>query len=229
MDATSLSNITQEEFESNVEAAIQDLPVSPTATLSPASAAGPRTPAKETMSPFTATSPGEEPARPLSALNPANFVLDTKRFFQRTGDLAQEAVSKPLNAIGKIIEGMQKDDETGSESGDETGERWRAEREGERSTPRDIGYEPRIRSPQPRYGASPSSWQREGMREATPESPSARRTRPAHLGVSPQYGMDFSAPASGQYVILATELTLQGNTQLCRRARLFKLAIAVGH
>lgn len=149
------------------------------------------------MSPFAATSPGEEPARPLSSLNPANFALDTKRFFQRTGNLAQEAVSKPLNAIGKIIEGMQQNEETGSESGGDGEDRWRPERETERSTPRDIGYQPRVRSPQPPYGQSPSNinWQR----EATPESPSARRGRPSHLGVSPNYlGMDFSAPASGQ-------------------------------
>lgn len=95
MDASSLSNMTQEEFESNVEAAIQELPPSPTMMARPT---GPLD-----MSPF-ATTDGEEPARPLALTTSFDT---TRRFFQRTGNLAQEAVSKPLNAIGKILETMQ--------------------------------------------------------------------------------------------------------------------------
>lgn len=98
MDASSLSNITQEEFETNVERAIQDLPPSPSAQRTH--------PLPASMSPFDST-PGEEAARALVFPTLDN----TRRFFQRTGNIAQEAVSKPLNAIGKILEGIQREDE----------------------------------------------------------------------------------------------------------------------
>ena len=84
MDASSLSAITQEEFEKNVEAAIQELPPSPSTQMS--------RPLVTEMSPFA----------PLS--------LDAKRFLLRTGGSMQEAVSKPLSAIGKILENIQEDD-----------------------------------------------------------------------------------------------------------------------
>lgn len=97
MDASSLSNITQDEFEQNVERAIQELPPSPSATRSH--------PLPSSMSPFD-SSPGEEPARALVFPSLDN----TRRFFQRTGNIAQDAVSRPLNAIGKIFEGIQRED-----------------------------------------------------------------------------------------------------------------------
>ncbi|EIW68207.1 hypothetical protein TREMEDRAFT_32532 [Tremella mesenterica DSM 1558] len=111
MDASSLSNITQEEFENNVEAAIQDLPPSP--TMSPSKPTGP-----SEMSPFAAATPGEEPARALSLSTSFPTLNNTRRFLQRTGNLASEAVSKPLNAIGKILDNMQQQDvsEDGSDS-----------------------------------------------------------------------------------------------------------------
>ncbi|RSH77617.1 uncharacterized protein EHS24_003177 [Apiotrichum porosum] len=120
MDASSLSNITQEEFELNVEKAIQELPASPTSPRARASA-----PERSDMSPF-ATSPGEEPARALQLPNTSAALDGTKRFFQRTGDAAKEAVSRPISAIGKILENMQAAaDEEGSESGDdEVVDRW---------------------------------------------------------------------------------------------------------
>lgn len=112
MDATSLSNITQEEFEHNVEKAIQQLPESPSSprarsTISEAS-----------MSPF-ATSPGEEPARQLALPATAAALDGTKRFFQRTGDAAKEAVSRPLGAITRILDNMNQPGYE-SESGDDT-------------------------------------------------------------------------------------------------------------
>jgi len=119
MDASSLSNITQEEFEDNVSAAIQQLPPSPTSVMSPP-------PRLSEMSPFAATSPGEEPARPLSLSTSFQALDNTRRFFQRTGNLAQEAVSKPLSAIGKILETMQTADEGEEGSVDETDRRWQA-------------------------------------------------------------------------------------------------------
>jgi len=97
MDASSLSNITQDEFEKNVELAIQDLPPSPSAITH-----RPVQPASE-ISPFAATTPGEEAARPLTFPSLGN----TKRFFQRTSNHVSEAVSKPLSAIGKILDGIQ--------------------------------------------------------------------------------------------------------------------------
>ncbi|EJD47919.1 hypothetical protein AURDEDRAFT_113204 [Auricularia subglabra TFB-10046 SS5] len=97
MDHTSLSNITQEEFERNVEEAIQTLPASPGPTQLPAAGGAP-----VDDSPMA----GEESARPLLLPTPTTIAEDTKRFIQRTGDLAQAAqqtISKPLSAIGRIF------------------------------------------------------------------------------------------------------------------------------
>lgn len=103
MDATSLSNITQAEFEAQVEAAIQALPASPSSPRSSTSL-----PRPADMSPF-ATSPGEEAAKPLALPATAAALDGTRRFFQRTGDAARDAVSRPLSAIGKILQEMQAD------------------------------------------------------------------------------------------------------------------------
>ncbi|ORY35512.1 hypothetical protein BCR39DRAFT_563092 [Naematelia encephala] len=97
MDASSLSNISREEFERNVEDAIQELPPSPSATVS--------RPIASEMSPFSATTEGDEPARPLSFPSLDN----TRRFFQRTGTQVSDVVSRPLGAIGKIFDGIQKE------------------------------------------------------------------------------------------------------------------------
>lgn len=148
MDASSLSNITQPEFESHVEAAIQELPPSPSSEKNGSgmlqlSAASFRTPAaaekdqgrerrererdSKLISPFAAATPGDEAARPLSMASAQASLEGTRKWFARTGNLAQEAVSKPLNAIGKILEGMSPaDTRQGSEDGsgdeDEEGE-----------------------------------------------------------------------------------------------------------
>jgi hypothetical protein len=109
MDSSSLSNITQAEFEDSVSAAIAELPPSPTSarrSLRGHLNQG----AENSPSPFAPTTPGEEPARALSMLGGLDG--STKRLLQRTG----EVVSKPLGAIGKILEGMQGDD-TPSASG----------------------------------------------------------------------------------------------------------------
>ncbi|WWD19140.1 hypothetical protein CI109_103598 [Kwoniella shandongensis] len=131
MDASSLSNITQAEFEQNVEVAIQQLPPSPSTVT-----ARPLPPTE--MSPFAATSPGEEAARPLTLTTSLRALDGTKQFFQRTGNLAQEAVSKPLNAIGKILEGMQQG-ETGSEDGSPSPpQQQQQQQQAPSSTPRDV-------------------------------------------------------------------------------------------
>ena len=102
MDASSLSNINQEEFEKNVETAIQDLPPSPSTQMS-------RPRPRPEMSPFAPSTPGEEPARPLSLTTSFPALDNTRRFILRTGSSVQEVVSKPLNAIGKILENIQQE------------------------------------------------------------------------------------------------------------------------
>lgn len=77
------------------------------------------------ISSFAAVTPGDEAARPLSMASAQASLEGTRKWFARTGNLAQEAVSKPLNAIGKILEGMSPaDTRQGSEdgSGDEDDE-----------------------------------------------------------------------------------------------------------
>ena len=102
MDHTSLSNITQEEFEANVEAAIQNLPPSPVVTPATPSA-GPDFLPEPPKTPSAAPAPGEESASALQMPTPASVAEDTRKFLQRTGTLAQQTISKPLNAIGKIL------------------------------------------------------------------------------------------------------------------------------
>ncbi|VDB90681.1 unnamed protein product [Peniophora sp. CBMAI 1063] len=125
MDHTSLSNITQEEFERNVEAAIQALPSSrpqsppiSASSSSSSSLATPLTPTRKPNlpSPISGLPPPITPT-PLQTSNlqqapvtsphagdePATPLalpaIDAKRLLQRTGD----NLSKPLNAIGRIF------------------------------------------------------------------------------------------------------------------------------
>ncbi|KAG5654186.1 hypothetical protein H0H81_006568 [Sphagnurus paluster] len=113
MDHTSLSNISQEEFEKyailnctpripltylerNVEEAIQALPESTASSplLSQSVPSGNFLP--QSTSPHA----GEESAQPLSLSTPAQTISeDAKRLLQKTGD----TISKPLNAIGRIF------------------------------------------------------------------------------------------------------------------------------
>lgn len=193
MDASSLSNITQAEFESNVEVAIQALPPSPSGASAAAVArtgttsfAGFRTPGRDegrerdskliSLSPFAATTPGDEAARPLSMASAAQAtggagagameaLEGTRKWFARTGNLAQEAVSKPLNAIGKIWEGMSPaDTRQGSEDGSGGEGEGEGEGEAERGTPGRGVVPPRDRDV---FGSR-------RFRASTPESPSRR-------------------------------------------------------
>ncbi|WRT68474.1 uncharacterized protein IL334_005450 [Kwoniella shivajii] len=173
MDASSLSNITQAEFEKNVEEAIQQLPPSPSASVT-------RALPPTDMSPFSTVASGEEAARPLSLPTTVQALDGTKRFFQRTSNLASEAVSKPLSAIGKILETMQSPSEDRSEDGSASGSG--DERSPERNS---------------RQGSTPGSRdvfriRRSGFgREETPETPS-RTLQGFGLGVPG----DTSAPIS---------------------------------
>ncbi|KAJ3846935.1 hypothetical protein EV368DRAFT_76907 [Lentinula lateritia] len=104
MDHTSLSNITQEEFEQNVEAAIQELPTNPDGTprvLSMGSSSSSSSSLSSISTPTQRSSPhlGAESAQPLSLPLSQNLSEDARRLLQKTGD----AVSKPLNAISRIF------------------------------------------------------------------------------------------------------------------------------
>jgi hypothetical protein len=118
-------------------------------------------------SPFSPATPGEEPARALSMLGGLDG--STKRFFQRTG----EVVSKPLGAIGKILEGMQGDD------GDRDRDHYHDQSDYGEGSASGSGSVRRSRAPEPR---------RRVRREQTPESPSQRLS---------QLGISDSLPPSG--------------------------------
>ncbi|KAK7060943.1 hypothetical protein VNI00_000676 [Paramarasmius palmivorus] len=111
MDHTSLSSITQEEFERNVEDAIQALPASEqsspylsSSSSSNASSIQPPTRSSSLFSP-TSSHAGEESAQPLSLpapppTNPAQLLgEDARKLLQKTGD----TISKPLNALSRIF------------------------------------------------------------------------------------------------------------------------------
>ncbi|KAI0683776.1 hypothetical protein BC835DRAFT_1393751 [Cytidiella melzeri] len=97
MDHTSLSNITQEEFERNVEDSIQSLPSTGTHTPDPYAPA--QSSLSSTSLPQPSSHTGEESAEPLALPTPAQLSEDAKRLIQKTGD----TISKPLAAIGRIF------------------------------------------------------------------------------------------------------------------------------
>ncbi|CDO73317.1 hypothetical protein BN946_scf185008.g79 [Trametes cinnabarina] len=103
MDHTSLSNITQEEFERNVEDAIQSLPSTGSQTPERGFSPGPESTGTSTPTRQSAASTshaGEESAQLLSLPTPAQTLgEDARRFLQKTGD----TISKPLNAISRIF------------------------------------------------------------------------------------------------------------------------------
>lgn len=103
MDHTSLTGVSQEEMERNVDAAVtalalaapvEDIP-SPTRTISGSN------------SPFGNV--GEEGARTLQSLAPiaASLADDTRMFLQRTGEAARAGfaggLGKPIGALGKLF------------------------------------------------------------------------------------------------------------------------------
>jgi hypothetical protein len=136
MDASQLSNITQEEFEHNVEKAIAELPVD----SSPHTPHIPRSPSERpvnaTGTAFHNTAEGEEPARALTNL-PANIAIESKRFFQRTGEIASGAVNRPLSALGRLIDGIATGANSDAESEDG------ASGDDQRAQGRTISFRPR--------------------------------------------------------------------------------------
>ncbi|GAC97871.1 hypothetical protein PHSY_005459 [Pseudozyma hubeiensis SY62] len=133
MDYTSLSNITQEEFEKRVEEAVSSLPEPEASTASGAASgaseasllAPPTTPPPRGGQPafgsqqhqrsVSATSvsapsgPGEEAAKALP-FTPmaATLADDTRAFFLRTGEAARTGLSRPMGALGRLFnEGIE--------------------------------------------------------------------------------------------------------------------------
>ncbi|KZP19384.1 hypothetical protein FIBSPDRAFT_911421 [Athelia psychrophila] len=110
MDHTSLSNITQEQFEQNVENAIQALPHAEPAAPAPAPSLSERLLAtSRPTTPVQSPRAGEESAQPLALATPAQSLgEDARRLLQKTGD----TISKPLSAIGRIFTEAMEEAET---------------------------------------------------------------------------------------------------------------------
>ncbi|OCB86344.1 hypothetical protein A7U60_g6659 [Sanghuangporus baumii] len=171
MDHSSLSNITAEEFERNVEFAIHDLPSSPQplekpVPITPPLSSRPTTPARSSsLSAFsslpstpprqsragqsTPTSPhaGEESAQPLAislgGIGTSNLADDTRRFLQRTGD----TISKPLNALGRLLgEALDGLDTAPPGAAAPAGRRETVELDTSSTPPIQTPYKPRVRN-----------------------------------------------------------------------------------
>ncbi|GAA98435.1 uncharacterized protein L969DRAFT_94204 [Mixia osmundae IAM 14324] len=104
MDHSSLSNITQHEFEANVEDAIAHLPSESSPVLEPFkrfTRAEQEQPSAAEPDDIAATE-----ADTASALEQPGATLPsiTRGFLQKSGDNLTKTVSKPLNAIGKIFD-----------------------------------------------------------------------------------------------------------------------------
>ncbi|KAM0750126.1 hypothetical protein T439DRAFT_326091 [Meredithblackwellia eburnea MCA 4105] len=125
MDASHLSHITQQEFETNVEQAILRLPVDP----ADASLRLPKTPTRNTFAgagerPSQSNTPEPPhsdiplPPVPAAVSGPAGGAAAAKQLFIRGSDSVERAISKPLGAIGRIFEQLetQLGGETGSAS-----------------------------------------------------------------------------------------------------------------
>ncbi|SNX87449.1 related to VPS9 (involved in vacuole trafficking) [Melanopsichium pennsylvanicum] len=127
MDYTSLSNITQEEFEMCFEEAVSALPepessaqteaclLAPSSTPPPRGAHSPNGNPPQHQRSVSASSvsapagAGEEAAKALP-FTPmaASLADDTRAFFLRTGEAARTGLSRPMGALGRLInEGIE--------------------------------------------------------------------------------------------------------------------------
>ncbi|CAE6466640.1 hypothetical protein ACGC1H_003757 [Rhizoctonia solani] len=182
MDHTSLSNITQDDFEKNVEEAILALPPSPDPTspaMAPAIVSSRSTTSdlSQLSSAPGSSSVGEESARMLQLPQVAAIAEDTRKFLERTG----ESLSKPLNAIGRIFSEVL-DDEPRSPSGGYPGASFQA------------SYRPH--SGRPAGGAQtgllpPLQFPNLGFDTSNPTTPNS--ATPTHPGSRATTPLDFSA------------------------------------
>lgn len=196
MDASGLSNITPEEFERNVAAAIAELPPGSPTDLS----RGRSSAALPVTAPFGNTAEGEEPARALTSL-PANFAANTQRFFQRTGELAQDAVNRPLSALANMIDNIASGN--ASEDGDSEDEPPGAAARRLRFQQGDpVGTPPRGQRPsnivspspsRPEQGSAIPQWL--GRSHPPPDRPNDGRMQVDEMYIRSQ--IDLSRPPSG--------------------------------
>lgn len=142
MDYTSLSNITQDEFEKRVEEAVSSLPEpEPSIAAMDSLRAQPSTPPPRGLQPgfggsehqrsvsgvsvSAPSGPGEEAANALP-FTPmaASLADDTRAFFLRTGEAARTGLSRPMGALGRLInegiEGIRTPSSSNNESGAST-------------------------------------------------------------------------------------------------------------
>ncbi|EGG12020.1 uncharacterized protein MELLADRAFT_115110 [Melampsora larici-populina 98AG31] len=109
LDYSVLSNISQEEFESNVEQAISSLPRSPSRSTHP------NTHPESNPEPNTSTSSKVNPDHPVRPplMSGSSSIPDLTRtwLFNTVPNLAEKAVSRPLNAIARIVDDLSHDQE----------------------------------------------------------------------------------------------------------------------
>lgn len=154
------------------------------------------------------TAQGEEPARDLTSL-PTNVGLETRRFFQRTGEIASEAVSRPLSAIGKMIEGIggAEDEETSGPAG---------------ALPRNPSYQTRIRAPRPVYRSPPPE---QTAHQQQSQSQPSQRYRPPQDGFatpesSPMGGLFGRRPVQDRPVTPTSRLESRAVAEAMARSRM---------
>jgi hypothetical protein len=111
MDASSLSNITQSEFETEVEKAIQSLPVDPNdstlrgAPISPLLKSAHSRNANEAL--HSTTSELTDTDSP-TAITPLSYPDVARAFMVKGTESVEAVVSNPLGAIGKIFESFDR-------------------------------------------------------------------------------------------------------------------------
>lgn len=121
MDASSLSSLTQAEFEQNVASAILALPVDPNDATLRRDAAAASASSVNTSPPLNrsrASPPpplSQAPTEGVDTESPAllqqpglSFPDATKAFLLRSTDSVERIVSKPLGAIGRIFDEIEK-------------------------------------------------------------------------------------------------------------------------
>lgn len=119
MEHSVLSNITQSEFEYNVEQAIGRLPRSPVLERKSAAEGLPIS-VGGTTSKKGEGQAGENVGQLVGSRMPSTSLPDLTRswLFTTVPQLAEKAVSKPLNAIARIVDDLASETEDGSQDSD---------------------------------------------------------------------------------------------------------------
>lgn len=199
MDSSSLSNISQEEFERAVEQAIRSLPsehdqyLPPAAVSSSSATTTPSASAPQAFANFAVPQhqhaemqPSAEKRLSQQMALPYNDVPPrsqspaeaTRDFFIRSSDNLQKTVSKPLQALGKIFTEM------GSESEMIAGYPGHGQQQSRGGHP---PLSPQQPQQTPRGQRPPSQRTRSQASLASPISPPARQSRLPPAGYTPEY------------------------------------------